>query len=218
MSTDLTTLLQDLLRRLFSDPVAAEHFAQDPHGTLAAQGITDHDLSTVNMPQVVEQVAATAPLPHETRVELQQYATDQHVSHSSVHHDSSPIDHIISQVQQVQEIVHNESYHYNSYDESVHNTVDNSIDVNGDGNTVEGGTNTTAIGDHPVAVGGDLDGLGDGDPQRAAVALGEGAAGRGQPGRRSVHGSAERLDQGPPVGLAVVGATDLPDLALQAEQ
>ena len=65
---------------------------------------------------------------------------------------------------------------------------------------------------------GDLDGLGDGDAQRAGVVGGERPAGGRQLRRRAVHRAAEGLDQRAPVRLRVVGRADLPDLALHVEQ
>lgn len=158
--TDLTTLLQDLITRLFRDPEAARQFAQDPQGTLAARGITDHDLSNVNLAPIVAEAAQTASLAPETRHELADYTTHHAAHGDGGGHHSNPIDHIIHEVSRVQEIVHNESYHYESYnsfdDHSVHNLVDNSIDVRGDHNFIDP-LNTTAIGDHPL-IAHDIDG------------------------------------------------------------
>ena len=74
---------------------------------------------------------------------------------------------------------------------------------------------------HLGVLGRHLDGLGDGDAQRAGVVLVDGQVGPaalGQRRGRAVHDAAEGLHHHAPVRLLVVAGPDLPHLALQAEQ
>jgi hypothetical protein len=143
-TTELTTMLKDFLSYLVTDQRAAENFAQDPQGTLAAQGITDHDLSDVDMAQIVAEVCRTTPLPAETRDALQDYS-DDHASHGGGHQS---VERIIEQVQQIQQIVHNETINHI-------NNIDQSQNVHGDNNSLTRGDSTAALGDGAQAIGGD---------------------------------------------------------------
>ena len=69
-----------------------------------------------------------------------------------------------------------------------------------------------------LVLGRDLDGLGDGDAQRARGVLLLRAAGLRELGRGAVHRGAPGLHHRAPVGLLVVARADHEDLALQPEQ
>ncbi len=72
---DVQTELVDFIRNLFTHKDLAQKFASDPHGTLAEQGITDHDLSNVDMPKLVGEACQSVDLPADTRSALQSYSS-----------------------------------------------------------------------------------------------------------------------------------------------
>ena len=74
MAIDAYAALKDFIMKLLGQHDTAAQYAQDPEGTLAAQGITDHDLSGVDIRQVVGECASGLPLSDSARraAELQQ--------------------------------------------------------------------------------------------------------------------------------------------------
>src|SRR5690606_29058195 len=60
---------------LLGDRDAAARYAEDPEGELAAQGITDLDVSGVDIRQAVGEAAAGLPLSESARGALQTYSS-----------------------------------------------------------------------------------------------------------------------------------------------
>jgi hypothetical protein len=72
---DVQTEIVDFVKNLFTHKDLAQKFASDPHGTLAEQGITDHDLSGVDMPKLIGDACGSVDLPADTRSVLQSYSS-----------------------------------------------------------------------------------------------------------------------------------------------
>src|SRR5436190_2711526 len=72
---DVQTEIVDFIKNLFTHKDLAQKFASDPHGTLAEQGITDHDLSGVDMPNLVGEACQSVDLPADTKSVLQSYSS-----------------------------------------------------------------------------------------------------------------------------------------------
>ncbi|HYY09833.1 MAG TPA: hypothetical protein VE781_02790, partial [Kineosporiaceae bacterium] len=156
MSTDVVTLVKDFIVKLVSDHGTAEQFAQDPHGTLAAQGITEHDLSGVDVHQLVGQACQSPEVPDHARSALQDYA-----AHSSAHGGHQSVEHVVQELTQVTQITYKDDH---SITETINDHhVDNSTDITagddiGGGSgitTIDTGHNATATGDHAQAIDGD---------------------------------------------------------------
>ncbi|HEU4540144.1 MAG TPA: hypothetical protein VFR23_03360 [Jiangellaceae bacterium] len=61
MAVDVAQAIKDLIQRILGDRDTALQYAEDPEGTLAAQGITDGDLSNVDMFQLVSDACGSVP-------------------------------------------------------------------------------------------------------------------------------------------------------------
>ena len=75
MAIDAYAALKDFIMKLLGQHDTAAQYAQDPEGTLAAQGITDHDLSGVDIRQVVGECTSGLPLSDSARSALQNYSS-----------------------------------------------------------------------------------------------------------------------------------------------
>ncbi|HEX6967859.1 MAG TPA: hypothetical protein VF174_03410 [Micromonosporaceae bacterium] len=87
MAVDVYELLKQFINNILTDREAAAQYAEDPHGTLAAQGIADCDLSDVDMRDVVGEVAMGAAVSPEARNALQSYSSG---SPAPSHHQVQP--------------------------------------------------------------------------------------------------------------------------------
>lgn len=178
MSIDVSELFRDFFSRVFSDREVAENFVADPEGVLAAEGITDADLSGVNVAQVAAVVAQESALPPETKDAVAQVASggggggeqDSGDGGPAADGGQPPLEQIVQTVTELVTVVHQDIDQSTSFfDQST--TIDNSVDVDvdganasvvttGDGNVVntgEGDVNA-ATGDGSQAIGGDNDG------------------------------------------------------------
>lgn len=70
---DATKALIDYVTQIFDNREDAGHFITDAYGDMAVNGITEHDLSNVNMQQVINQACANANVPDDVRGQLQSY-------------------------------------------------------------------------------------------------------------------------------------------------
>src|SRR6266545_4717422 len=75
MSVNVTDMLKDFIKTLLNDRETAAQFASDPNGVLAAQGVSEHDLSRVDVPRTVGEVCADPSVAQGTRQALQSYSS-----------------------------------------------------------------------------------------------------------------------------------------------
>ena len=73
MITNATELLTEFVANLLTDREFAGRYAEDPIGTMAAEGLTDVDLSTVDVPAAVSEAADSPDVSEETRTALQSF-------------------------------------------------------------------------------------------------------------------------------------------------
>lgn len=74
-NVELTQLLVNFVKQLATDPQAALQFVTNPNGELVAQGVTEHDLSGLDMPAIVQQACGDPGFPAEARTALQSYTS-----------------------------------------------------------------------------------------------------------------------------------------------
>lgn len=61
MAVDVAQAIRDLIQRILNDRDTAVQYSEDPEGTLAAQGITEGDLSGLDMFQTVQDTCGSVP-------------------------------------------------------------------------------------------------------------------------------------------------------------
>ena len=155
MTINVTDLLKQFIQDLLGNRDSALQFARDPHGTLAAQGITEGDLSTCDVRQVVSDVCQSGHVSSETRGALQSYTSGS--SGPSYHPGHQSVDQVVQHLNYV-------TYAAYSDDDTIitqitDNSIDNStdIDVDGDFHGDIDVDNANATGDGAVANTGDGD-------------------------------------------------------------
>ncbi|HEX5597732.1 MAG TPA: hypothetical protein VFX61_17210 [Micromonosporaceae bacterium] len=170
MAVDVYTMLVQFVQNILTDRDAAVQYVQDPHGTLAAQGITDNDLSGCNVQQVVGEAIGSPDVPHETRTALQPYSgggptPPHHPVQPPPQSHHAPVENVVQHLNYVTYVTYEGDDYITqqliNIDNSQH--IDNSVnvDIDVDGN-LHGGididtTNVNALGDGSVANAGDGD-------------------------------------------------------------
>jgi hypothetical protein len=159
---------------------AALQYAEDPDGTLAEQGITDADLSGLDMRQLVADCAAGHDLPYSTQQSLQSYTSggsgpSYPVSHppATSHSASEVVQHlnyVTYATYEGDEQITQQLISYEDYSTNIDNSVDVDVDGDVDGDLDIDTTNVNATGDGAVAAGDDAEGVATGD---GAVAAGD---------------------------------------------
>lgn len=165
VSGKLYQAVKDLIDNIFGDRDTALQFAEDPHGMLAAQGISG-DFGGLDLMQLVGECAADSSLPEGAKQSLQSYSSGAPASHSyPVKAPQGPAHTTHDVVQQLQYATYvayegdtNITQTLTNQDYSTN--IDNSVDVNVDGD-VHGDldvdtTNVNATGDGAVAAGDDI--------------------------------------------------------------
>ncbi|MBX6358220.1 MAG: hypothetical protein IRZ05_20520 [Micromonosporaceae bacterium] len=149
MTINVAELLKQFIQDLLGNRDSALQFARDPHGTLAAQGITEGDLSTCDVRQVVSDVCNSGQVSTETRSALQSYTSGS--SGPSYSHGHQSVDQVVQHLNYV-------TYAAYSDDDTIinqitDNSIDNStdIDVDGDFHGDIDVDNANATGDGAVA-------------------------------------------------------------------
>jgi hypothetical protein len=133
MTVNVTDSLKDFIRNVMSDRQFAGNYAEDPHGMLAAQGVTDHDLSAVDVPSLAREVCAEPSVPAEARTAVQNSGPPPSTGASqSVESVVQHLNHITYATYE------GDDYITNLIDQSVDNSVDVSGPVFGDVNAVTG--------------------------------------------------------------------------------
>ena len=165
MAINVGEKLQAFIHNLLTDQSFAGHYAEDPHGMLAAQGVTDHDLSNVDVPGAVREVCADPSVSPETRSALQSYSGGSAGPHAGAAHG-------VEQVVQQLNYVTYQTYEDNDY---ITNLIDNSVNVDVDGN-VFGDLDVNAVtGDQGQII--DGDNFGQANTGDGAVLAGDDAKG-----------------------------------------
>lgn len=134
MPINVTEVLQEFIRNLLSDRNFAAQYAEDPHGMLAAQGVTDHDLSAVDMPAAVQAACADPSVPQEARSAVQSGYGGGGPGAAAGH--SQNVEQVIQHLNYV-------TYQTYEGDEYITNLIDNSVDVDVEG-TVFGDVDVNA--------------------------------------------------------------------------
>jgi hypothetical protein len=167
MAINVGEEFQSFIHSLLSDRSFAGHYAEDPHGMLAAQGVTDHDLSSVDVQGAVREVCADPSVPQETRSALQSY-TGGGGPHAGAAHG---VEQVVQQLNYVTyQTYEGDDYITNLIDQSVDNSVNvggsvfGDLDVNtvsGDGGQIIDGDNfgQANTGDGAVLAGDDANGV-----------------------------------------------------------
>jgi hypothetical protein len=129
MAINVAEQLQSFINSLLTDREFAAQYAEDPRGTLAAQGVTDHDLSGVDVPGAVREACADPSVSQDTRSALQSYTGGSSgPSHAAA---QGSVEHVVQHLNYVTyQTYEGDDYITNIIDQS----VDNSVDVDIDGN------------------------------------------------------------------------------------
>jgi len=200
--------IQQLVSRMFDGGAegeqAALQYAGDPDGTLAEQGITDADLSGLDMRQLVADCAAGADLPPSTQQALQNYtggggssypvATPPAASHTAsevVQH----LNYVTYATYEDNDAITQQLINYEDYSTNIDNSVDVDVDGDVDGDFEVDTTNVNATGDGAVAAGEDAEG----------VATGDGAVAAGDDVENAATGDGSQVIDGDNFGLANTG-------------
>lgn len=174
MPVDVIAELKAMIQNIFSNPDAAMQYASDPNGTLAAQGITDGDLSGVDLYQLVDQCATEAGLPESTKQALQSYgggsASSSAASHQSAQDVVQHLNYVTYQTYEGDEQITQQLINYQDYSTNIDNSVEVEVDGDVHGDLEVETTNVNATGDGAVAAGDDATGVATGD---GAIAAGD---------------------------------------------
>lgn len=164
MAINVTDVIQEFIRNLLTDRTFAAQYAQDPNGMLAAQGVTDHDLSAVDMDAAVQRACADPSVSQEARSAVQ----------GGYSGGGGPASHSGGGIEQVVQHLNYITYQTYEGDDYITNLVDNSVNVtgtvfgdvdinnaSGDGSQIIDGDNLgqANTGDGAVLAGGDASGV-----------------------------------------------------------
>lgn len=168
MAVDAYEALKDFISQLVGGNEAlALQYADDPNGTLAEQGITDGDLSGVDMYQLVEECAApyggvpgygggSAPA---------QYPVSSpppaHAGHTSTQEVVQHLNYVTYSTYEDNSTITQQLINYEDNSTNIDNSVD--VDVDGDFEGDIETTNVNATGDGAVAAGDDVENAATGD-------------------------------------------------------
>lgn len=75
MPVDVVEELENLIKNILGNRDAAQQYAEDPHGTLVSQGITEGDLEGLDMQQIVADSCQGLDLPEGARSAVQSYTS-----------------------------------------------------------------------------------------------------------------------------------------------
>ncbi len=191
MPIDVTEMLKSFIQDILSHPKSAQQFAEDPYGKLTESGLTDADLSGVDVRQVVGDVCGSGTIPASTSSALQSYASGSSGPPSYSGHQS--VEQVVQQLSYVTNVAYSDDHSVTTItdnstdiDESVHvgGNVDGDIDVDnvnatGDGSVAAGQNSTVnaATGDGSQAIGGDN--FGQANSGAGAVQIGNAPGGLG---------------------------------------
>jgi hypothetical protein len=112
MTVQATQALVDFVLQFVGNRDFALQVAQNPSGALAAQGVTEHDLSGVDMTQVVAEACQAPGFPPEAAEALQYYSgggggySGGGGGYSQPAPHPQPVDHVVQQLQYVNYVTH----------------------------------------------------------------------------------------------------------------
>jgi hypothetical protein len=174
MAIEVTEVIKDLVQEILGNKHAATQFMKDPQGVLTAKGVTDADLSKVDVRQVVGDVCASGSVSPDTSSALQGYTSGESGPSSSGHQS---VDHVVQQLSYVTNVAYHDDHsvtdvtditdNSTNIDNSLHVAGDNYGDINVDNANATGagavaGSGdshvTAATGDHSQATGGNNSG------------------------------------------------------------
>jgi hypothetical protein len=135
MTVNVSETVKDFIHNLMSDREFAGQYAEDPHGMLAAQGVTDHDLSNVDMPGAIREVCADPSVPAEARSAVQNHSAPAPSGGGAAQSVDSVVQHLNYVTYATYE---GDDYITNLIDQSVDNSVDINAPVFGNVNAVTG--------------------------------------------------------------------------------
>jgi hypothetical protein len=180
MAVDVYESLKNLVDQILGDRDAALQYAQDPDGTLAEQGITEGDLSEVDIHQLVADCAAGHDLPPSTQQALQSYSSGgagpsypvstPPAAHTSASEVVQHLNYVTYATYEGDEQITQQLINYEDNSTNIDNSVDVDVDGDIDGDFEFENTNVNATGDGAVAAGDDAEGVATGD---GAVAAGD---------------------------------------------
>jgi hypothetical protein len=155
MTINVADMLKQFIQDILGNRESALQFARDPHGTLAAQGVTEGDLSNCDVRQVVSDVAGSDQISGETRGALQSYTSGS--SGPSYHPGNQSVDQVVQHLNYVTYAAYSDddTIITEITDKSIHNSTD--IDVDGDFHGDIDVDNANATGDRAVANAGEGD-------------------------------------------------------------
>lgn len=198
--------IQALVNKIFSgDQQAALQYAEDPDGTLAEQGISDADLSGLDMRQLVADCAEGHDLPYSTQQAMQSYTSGgggpsypvsappatSHTASEVVQH----LNYVTYATYEGDEQITQQLISYEDYSTNIDNSVDVEVDGDVEGDFDLETNNVSATGDGAVAAGEDAEG----------VATGDGAVAAGEDVENAATGDGSQIIDGDNLGQANTG-------------
>jgi hypothetical protein len=146
MPINVTELIQEFIRNLMTDRNFAAQYAKDPNGMLAAQGVTDHDLSAVDMQAAVQAACADPSVSPETRSAVQGgYGGGGPSGGQSA---TGGFENVVQHLNYVTQVTY-------EGDEIITNVIDQSVDVDVTGNVFGDVDVNAATGDGSQVIDGD---------------------------------------------------------------
>jgi hypothetical protein len=111
-TTDMQAVAE-FIANFVSNPALALQLAQDPDGTIVAQGLSEHDLSGVDMNQAILQACQTPGFPPDAASALQSYVSGGgggggggYTAPPPPAHGPQPVEHVVQQLQYVNYVTH----------------------------------------------------------------------------------------------------------------
>lgn len=153
MTVDAIEEIRQFVLKILGDKKSAEDFMKDPYGSLTAQGVTDADLSGVDVRQIVGDVCGSGSVAPEMRSALQSYTSGSAGPAEAMHHVAT--ERVVQQLSYVTNVAYQDDHSVVSVINDSSTTIDQStnVDVEGDftGNIDVDQVNAT--GDGAVAAG-----------------------------------------------------------------
>lgn len=168
MAIDAYAALKELITKLLGQRDTAVQYAEDPEGTLAAQGLSDQDLSGVDIRQVVGECTSEFPLSDSARSAVQSYSSGGSApggypsmppaqsAHPQPAEVVQHLNYITYAAYEGDEYITQQLVNYQDFSTNIDNSV--SVDVDGDvrGDLDVETINVNATGDGAVAAGDDV--------------------------------------------------------------